>query len=385
MWDGEEKDQTPPCLLAHSASSPPLELDTPPPYVKPPPFCGERATFFRMTTASIPQRALGTQGLRVSAIGLGCMGFSEFYGDAAYRESVDAVRVIHHAIGLGITFFDTADMYGPFVNEELVGRAMRGHRNRVILATKFGIVRYPNEPARRGVSGRPEYVRASCEGSLKRLGVETIDLYYQHRRDKSTPIEETVGEMGRLVDEGKIRFLGLSEVSSDTLRRAHATHPITAVQSEWSLWTRDWEHTTFATARQLGVGIVPYSPLGRGFLTGAITADTIFPENDYRRTTPRFVGENRVANLRLVDAVKAVAVRKGCTPAQVALAWVLSRGDDVVPIPGTTKMARIEENAGACGVGLSAADVAELETAIPPDSAAGERYPAGMKALLDDE
>jgi len=338
-----------------------------------------------MTDRPIPQRTLGTQGLRVSALGLGCMGFSEFYGDAAYRASVDAVGVIHHAIDLGITLLDTADMYGPFTNEELVGRAVRDRRDRVVVATKFGILRDPDDPSKRGVSGRPKYVRASCEGSLKRLGLDTIDLYYQHRRDKTIPIEETVGAMAQLVAEGKIRFVGLSEVSSDTLQRANATHPITAVQSEWSLWTRDWERKTFATARRLGVGIVPYSPLGRGFLTGAVTADTVFPETDYRRTTPRFVGENRAANLRIVEAVRALAAQKGCTPAQVALAWVLSRGDDVVPIPGTTKIARLEENAGACFVGLSAADLAALDKAIPPDAASGERYPTGMKALVDDE
>ena len=335
-----------------------------------------------MTIPSIPQRALGSQGLRVSALGLGCMGFSEFYGDAAYRASVDAIAVIHHAVDVGVTLLDTADMYGPYINEELVGRAVRGIRDRVAIATKFGIVRHPTDPAQRGVNGRPEYVRASCEGSLRRLGVETIDLYYQHRRDKTIPIEETVGAMAQLVHEGKVRFLGLSEVSADSLRRAHATHPITAVQSEWSLWTRDWERTTFATARALGVGIVPDSPLGRGFLTGAVTADSTFPEGDYRHTTPRFVGENRTANLRIVESVRAVATRKKCTPAQVALAWVLSRGDDVVPIPGTTRAARVDENAGACLVGLSVADLAELDEAIPP--AAGDRYPTGMKALVDE-
>lgn len=337
-----------------------------------------------MTTSAIPQRALGSQGLRVSALGLGCMGFSEFYGDAASRAAVDGVAVIHHALDLGITLLDTADMYGPHVNEELVGRAVRGRREGVVIASKFGIVRDPAEPGRRGVNGRPEYVRASCEASLRRLGVDTIDLYYQHRRDKSIAIEETVGAMAQLVQEGKVRFLGLSEISADTLRRAHATHPITAVQSEWSLWSRDWERTTFATARALGVGIVPYSPLGRGFLTGAVTADTAFPEGDYRHTTPRFVGAHRTANLRLVDAIRAIATDKQCTPAQVALAWVLSRGEDVVPIPGTTKVARLDENAGACDVGLSAADQARLAEAIPVNAASGDRYPTGMQALVDE-
>ena len=337
-----------------------------------------------MTLPAIPQRALGTQGLRVSAIGLGCMGFSEFYGDAASRGAVDGVAVIHHALDAGITLLDTADMYGPYLNEELVGRAVKGRRDGVVIATKFGILRDAANPERRGVNGRPEYVRASCEGSLRRLGVDTIDLYYQHRRDKSTPIEETVGAMARLVDEGKVRYVGLSEVSAETLRRAHATHPISAVQSEWSLWTRDWERTTFATARALGVGLVPYSPLGRGFLTGAITTDTVFPEGDYRHTSPRFVGDNRAANITIVDAVRAVAASKGCTPAQVALAWLLSRGEDVVPIPGTTKAARINENLGACEVGLSAADLARLAAAIPPDAASGDRYPTGMKSLVDE-
>jgi len=338
----------------------------------------------RESAASLPQRNLGTQGLRVSALGLGCMGFSEFYGDAASRAAVDAVSVIHHALDLGVTLLDTADMYGPFTNEELVGRAVRDRRDRVTIATKFGILRDPSNPGKRGVSGRPEYVRSSCEGSLRRLGVDTIDLYYLHRRDKSLPIEETIGAMAQLVTEGKIRYLGLSEVSSETLRRAHATHPITAVQSEWSLWTRNWERTTFATARALGVGIVPYSPLGRGFLTGAIGSDTTFPVGDYRLTTPRFVGDNRTANLGIVDALRALAAAKGCTPAQVALAWLLSRGDDVVPIPGTTKAARLEENCGAAFVGLSAADFAQLADAVPPDSAAGDRYPTGMMDLVDE-
>lgn len=317
-------------------------------------------------------------------MGLGCMGFSEFYGDAASRAAVDGMSVIHHALAIGVTLLDTADMYGPYVNEELVGRAVRDRRAQVTIATKFGIVRDPANPAKRGVNGTPEYVRASCEGSLRRLGVDSIDLYYQHRRDKTIPIEETVGAMAQLVAEGKVRFLGLSEVSSETLRRAHATHPITAVQSEWSLWTRDWERTTFATARALGVGIVPYSPLGRGFLTGTITPDSEFSEGDYRHSSPRFVGEHRAANMHIVQAVQALARQKRCTPAQVALAWVLSRGDDVVPIPGTTKAARLEENAGAAFVGLSAADLAQLAEAIPPDAASGERYPVGMKALVDD-
>jgi aryl-alcohol dehydrogenase-like predicted oxidoreductase len=259
---------------------------------------------------------------------------------------------------------------------------VRDRRDQVVVATKFGILRDPNDPTKRGVSGRPEYVRASCEGSLQRLGLDSIDLYYQHRRDKTIAIEETVGAMAQLVTEGKIRFLGLSEVSSETLRRANATHPIAAVQSEWSLWTRDWERKTFATARALGVGIVPYSPLGRGFLTGAVTADTVFPETDYRRTTPRFVGDNRTANLRIVEAVGALAAQKDCTPAQIALAWVLSRGDDVVPIPGTKRRRWLEENVAADAVRLGPDDLARLAEAAPRGAAAGDRYDAQRMRML---
>ncbi|MBM3907465.1 MAG: aldo/keto reductase [Gemmatimonadetes bacterium] len=336
-----------------------------------------------MTSPDLPQRALGRQGLRVGAVGLGCMGFSEFYGDAASRAAVDGVTVIRHALDRGLTLLDTADMYGPHVNEELVGRAVRGRRDDAVIATKFGIVRKADDPLYRGVDGRPEYVRAACEGSLRRLGVETIDLYYVHRRDKTIAIEETVGAMARLVEEGKVRFLGLSEVSAETLRRAHAVHPISALQSEWSLWTRDWEQTTFPVARALGVGLVPYSPLGRGFLTGAISAQTAFDPSDYRHTHPRFVGENRAANLHIVDALRVIATARACTPAQVALAWVLSRGDDVVPIPGTTRAERIDENADAGYLGLGAAELAQLEAAAAPTAVAGERFPAGMQAFVD--
>jgi aryl-alcohol dehydrogenase-like predicted oxidoreductase len=311
------------------------------------------------------------------------MGFSEFYGDAATRSAVDGVAVIQHALDRGVTLLDTADMYGPYINEELVGRAVRGRRDQAVIATKFGIVRRADDPLYRGVDGRPEYVRASCEGSLRRLGVETIDLYYLHRRDKVVPIEDTVGAMGQLVEQGKVRFLGLSEVSAETLRRAHAVHPISALQSEWSLWTRDWERTTFPAARALGVGIVPYSPLGRGFLTGAITAQTTFDETDYRHAHPRFVADNRVSNLRLVDALRAIAESRACSTAQVALAWVLSRGDDVVPIPGTTRTARVDENAAACFVALSADELARLESAVSAAAVSGERFPAGMQAFVD--
>jgi aryl-alcohol dehydrogenase-like predicted oxidoreductase len=339
-----------------------------------------------MTTFShtaVPTRALGRQGLRVSALGLGCMGMSEFYGDPANRSDTNGMRVIHHALDIGITFLDTADMYGPHLNEELVGAALADRREQAVVATKFGLLRDPDDPAKRGVSGRPEYVRSACEASLRRLRTDHIDLYYQHRLDKAVPIEETVGAMALLVQEGKVRHLGLSEVGPATLRRACAVHPISALQSEWSLWTRDWERDAFPVARELGVGIVPYSPLGRGFLTGSITSPDQLPEGDYRRTAPRFQQEHFDANVRLVDGVRAMAEDKGCTPAQLALAWVLSRGDDVVPIPGTTRIERLDENAGSLFVGLSAADRARLEELMPADAASGERYPAGMIALVD--
>ncbi|MES2524901.1 MAG: aldo/keto reductase [Gemmatimonadota bacterium] len=337
----------------------------------------------RNQDSALPQRALGRQGLRVSAIGLGCMGMSEFYGDAASRSDANGVRVIHHALARGITLLDTADIYGPFVNEELVGLALRDRREQAIIATKFGIVRDPNDPAARGVSGRPEYVRASCEASLRRLGTDHIDLYYQHRVDKSVPIEETVGAMADLVREGKVRYLGLSEDGPATLRRAHAVHPISALQSEWSLWTRDWEDDAFPVARELGIGIVPYSPLGRGFLTGSITSPADLPSDDYRRTAPRFQQEHFDANMRLVDGVRQVAKTRGCTPAQLALAWVLSRGEDVVPIPGTTRVEHLDENVGAVDVRLDPEDLARLEAMIPRDAASGERYPGGMISLVD--
>ena len=311
------------------------------------------------------------------------MGMSEFYGDSASRSDANGVRVIHHALDIGVDFLDTADMYGPHANEELVGHAVADRRERAIIATKFGLVRDATDAAKRGVNGRPEYVRAACEGSLRRLGTDYIDLYYLHRVDKAVPIEETVGAMSQLVQEGKVRFLGLSEAGPATLRRAFAVHPISALQSEWSLWSRDWERDAFPVARELGIGIVPYSPLGRGFLTGSITAPDQLAEGDYRRTTPRFHQEHFDANMRLVEGVRTMAEDKGCTPAQLALAWVLSRGDDVVPIPGTTRIARLDENAGALFVGLSAADRARLEELVPADAASGGRYPAGMMGLVD--
>jgi aryl-alcohol dehydrogenase-like predicted oxidoreductase len=318
------------------------------------------------------KRVLGANGPEVSAIGLGCMGMSEFYGPIDEGESI---RTIHRALDLGVTMLDTADMYGIGENERLVGKAIAGRRDGVFLATKFGFVRDPYNPATRGVSGRPDYVRSACEASLERLGVETIDLYYQHRIDLDVPEEETIGAMSELVREGKVRYLGISEASAQTVRRAEAVHHITAVQNEWSLWSRDLEENgQLATARELGIGIVAYSPLGRGFLSGAIVSPEGFAPDDYRRTLPRFNGENFRKNLELVERVETLARSKGCTPSQIALAWVLAQGTDVVPIPGTKRVKYLEEDLGARDVSLTAGELTELNAIFPPGAASGERY-----------
>jgi len=323
----------------------------------------------------MPARTLGINGPTVSALGLGCMGISAFYGERMDESA--APTLIHQALELGVTLFDTADMYGPYHNEELLGRALADCRERAFIATKFGIVLDPTNPDARGVDGRPEYVKAACEGSLRRLGVEYIDLYYQHRIDPGVPIEDTVGAMARLVEEGKVRYLGLSEAAPDTLRRAHAVHPITALQTEYSLWSREPEDNgVIATVRELGIGFVPYAPLGRGFLTGAIRSPDDFDADDYRRTSPRFQGENFARNLALVEQVRVLAEDKCVTPGQLALAWVLAQGPDLVPIPGTRQLSRLRENLAALDVVLSADDLARIDAIFPPNAAAGERYPA---------
>jgi aryl-alcohol dehydrogenase-like predicted oxidoreductase len=325
-------------------------------------------------------KALGSQGLQASELGLGCMGMSDFYGK---RNDEESTNVIHHAFQSGITFFDTADMYGPYTNEILVGKAIKDFRNKVTLATKFGIVRDPNDPTRRGINGKPEYVRSAVEQSLKRLNVEVIDLYYLHRKDPDTAIEETVGAMGDLVKQGKIRGIGLSEVNAETLRKAHRVHPITALQSEYSLWTRDPEEDVLQTCKDLGIAFVAYSPLGRGFLTGQIKKFEDFDANDYRRFSPRFQGDNFQKNIELVHKIEEMAKKKNCSAAQLALAWVLAQDDNIFPIPGTKHIKYLDENMGALNVKLTAGELEEIDAIIPKGAASGTRYPEAMMGSVN--
>jgi aryl-alcohol dehydrogenase-like predicted oxidoreductase len=325
-------------------------------------------------------KKLGSQGILASQLGLGCMGMSEFYGA---RNDEESLKVLSRALELEITFWDTSDAYGPYLNEELVGKAIQSQRKKITLATKFGIVRDPSDPIKRGFNGKPDYVKKSCEASLKRLNTDVIDLYYLHRKDPDTPIEETVGAMGELVKEGKIRSIGLSEMLSGTVRKAHATFPVTAVQSEYSLWSREPEEGILDTCKELGIAFVAYSPLGRGFLTGQIKKFEDLAEDDYRRFSPRFQGANFQKNLALVSKIEQLASQKGCTVSQLALAWVMAQGDHIFPIPGTKRIKYLEENAGALNVHLTAEELAAINRIAPKNAAAGERYPENMMKSLN--
>ncbi len=325
-------------------------------------------------------RKLGSQGLRASAIGLGCMGMSDFYGK---RDDAESLKTLQHALDTGINFWDTADMYGPFTNEELVGKAMKGKRAQVTLATKFGIVRDPNDPNKRGFNGKPEYVKQACEASLKRLQTDVIDLYYLHRVDASTPIEDTAGALGELVKEGKIKGIGFSEISVANLKKAHAVYPVTAVQSEYSLWTRDPEDGMLDACSDMGIAFVAYSPLGRGFLTGQFNSPADFDKDDYRRMSPRFQGDNFNKNLELVNALKEMAAKKGCTASQLAIAWTMAQGNFIFPIPGTKHIKYLDENAGAFSIKLTGEELEAIETIFPSHAAAGLRYPENMMGSID--
>ncbi len=323
---------------------------------------------------------LGSKGLTASQLGLGCMGMSEFYGET---DDAESIKTIHGALELGINFLDTADVYGPFKNEILVGKAVKGHREKITLATKFGIVRDPSDPTKRGTNNKPEYIRICCESSLKRLDTDVIDLYYMHRRDTTVPIEDMIGTLADLIKEGKIKAIGLSEVSPETLRKAHATYPITALQTEYSLWSRDPEDELLATCKELGIAFVAYSPLGRGFLTGQIRKFDDFAPDDYRRFSPRFQGENFNKNLELVSKLEALAQRKGCTTSQLALAWVMAQGEDIFPIPGTKRIKYLEENAGALQVQFTKEELEEIDAIAPKGAAAGTRYAEPMMAFVN--